>query len=236
MTRPRWTRALPRLALDLAAVGLLLLAFAYWWLGNLAHELFGTAFFVILVRHIVNNRHWWSALRRGSYDLRRGLSVFLALALALAMAVLLLTSIAISESVFGFLPLPDIFTLREIHWFAAYWALAIVGLHLGVNWPRLAALLRNVAGARPATRWWDAAMAAVSLGFVVQGYLSGAVMGLWPRLMFSYSLVMWDFNASVLPFFGHWLAILGLFAVIGHQVSRLAELAATRSRAVIYRR
>ncbi|MGN7871411.1 DUF4405 domain-containing protein [Paracoccus sp. 22332] len=225
MTRLRWTRPAPRLLLDSAILVLLLVAFAYWWQGNLAHEIVGTIFFVLLIRHLVNNGRWWSAARRGPYDFRRAMSLILTLLLAASMAVLLLTSLAISQSLFAFLPQPGLFTMREMHWFSAYWIMAIVGLHLGLNLGRITGLLRSIGWITGRTRVWAVLGGLCALALAVQGYLSASVLGLWSRLSFQYSLAMWDFNEAVLPFFGHWLAVIGLFAVLGYVSLRLAALA-----------
>lgn len=213
MTAARWKTPLMRLIVDGGATVLLMLTLAYWWLGNLTHELAGTTLFLLLGRHLVNNSHWWGALRKGRYDLRRRIGLGLTLLLATAMAVLLATSFAISRSLFLWLPLPDSTTLGEIHMFAAYWVMVIVGLHIGLNWNRVAALLRN-AGLRNAS--WDWIGAAFGLVLAAIGLRSAAVMDLWTRLRFDYSLVMWDFNEQTAAFFGHWLAIIALFAVATH--------------------
>ena len=75
------------------------------------------------------------------------------------------------------------------------------------------------------TRVWAVLGGGCALALAVQGYLSASVLGLWSRLSFQYSLAMWDFNEAVLPFFGHWLAVIGLFAVLGYVSLRLAALA-----------
>lgn len=213
MTRISMKSPLARLVLDGGATLLLMLALAYWWLGNLTHELAGTALFVLLGRHLVNNSFWWGALRKGRYDLRRRIGAILTMLLAITMAVLLATSFAISRSLFAWLPLPDSFTVSEIHMFAAYWVMVIVGLHIGLNWNRVAALLRNI-GLRGTVRRWLGWFAGLALA--AQGLRSAAVMDLWTRLRFDYSLVMWDFNEQTAGFFGHWLAIIALFAVAMH--------------------
>lgn len=53
-----------RLILDLAAVSLLLVALAYGWLGNLAHEIIGTAMFGLLISHNIFNRRWYGTIPR----------------------------------------------------------------------------------------------------------------------------------------------------------------------------
>ncbi|MFD1798177.1 DUF4405 domain-containing protein [Paracoccus aurantiacus] len=213
MTRPSLKSPLARLVLDGGATALLVLALAYWWLGNLTHEIAGTALFVLIGRHLVNNSYWWRNLRKGRYDLRRRVGLVLNLGLAAAMTVSLMTSFAISRDIFGWLPLPDSYTISEIHLFAAYWVMAIVGLHIGLNWNRVSALLRNLGLRAPVWRWigWGLGIVLAALGL-----RSAAVMDLWTRLRFDYSLVMWDFNEQATAFFGHWLAIIALFAFAMH--------------------
>lgn len=197
---------LVRLGLDLAALTLLLLSMAYWWLGNLAHELFGTATFALLVRHLIRNRRWFIAMRRGRYDGLRRARLVLNLLLALAMTVLLLTSFAISQSLFAFLPIGDYLSLREVHWFAAYWVIVIVGLHIGLHWHIVMGILRArfaiLAARSVRIGGWIAAAA-----LAISGLNSSAVMGLWTRLRFDYSMVMWDFTDATLPYFAHCRAI-----------------------------
>jgi len=228
MRGPDFRSPLMRLLLDGGASVLLLLCLAYWWLGNLAHEIFGAALALVIARHLGSNLHWWRALGRGSYDLRRRIGVALTATLAVSMLVLIGTGFAISRSVLGFLPLPDSFLLREIHMFAAHWVMVVAGLHIGLHWQRVMALLRNATRGgleRPAWRW---CLTAVAVALAAQGLRSAAVMDVWTRLRLEYSLVMWDFNAAAAQFFGHWLAIVALCAVAMHGFTRLLAHTARR--------
>lgn len=209
-----------RLLPDGLALGLLLACMAYWWLGNAAHEVMGTAFLVLVGRHMILNRRWFGAIRRGRYDAVRRVRLGLNLMLAVTMLVMLGTSLMISETLRGLLNLPGVFALREIHWFAAYWLVVIVGLHIGLHWHIVAGLARarlpilqnRILGL---ALWTLAGLVALT------GINSSVVMGLGTRLGFGYSLTMWDFNASTLPYFAHWLAITTLYAVLAHAVVRL---------------
>lgn len=230
MRGPNFRGALMRVLLDGGASALMLLCLAYWWLGNFAHEIFGTALALVIVRHLANNAHWWRALRRGRYDPRRAVGTVLNGTLAVSMLVLIGTGFAISRSVLGFLPLPANFTLREIHMFSAHWVMVILGLHIGYNWHRVMALLRgSTRGAleRPVLRW---SLLAVAVALAAQGLRSAAVMDVWTRLRLDYSLVMWDFNDAAALFFGHWFAIVALFAVAMHGLARLLGGGVFRTR------
>ncbi|NPD21471.1 DUF4405 domain-containing protein [Alterinioella nitratireducens] len=222
------TRVLMRLLLDATALVLLLLAFAYWWLGNFAHEVIGTALFLILARHLLNNRKWWSSLRRGRYHPRRAVGVALTFFLAVAMTVLLATSFAISRTTFAWIPLPDSFALREAHMFAAYWVMVLIGLHIGLNWQRVMMFAGKLGVAGPVWRWGGLAAGAI---IALQGLRSAAVMDLWTRLRFDYSLVMWDFNSQAFQFVGHWMAIITLFAFGTHCITRALGMFPRRAAA-----
>jgi hypothetical protein len=205
-----------RLALPAAMAIFLLLSLAYWWLDNLPHEIFGTAMFSLLAWHIAVNRIWFRNLFKGRYDLRRAITLVFHLLLIANMMVLLVTSIVISKSVFSLIPIPDSINLRDIHWFAAYWVMMIVGVHLGLHWSRVMAMARTtlrLSRMHPARTLMLRIAAALMMGFGVWSYL---VLGVWAKLTFTYSLDFWDFTASVTPFFGYWAGVVGLPAIITH--------------------
>jgi Domain of unknown function (DUF4405) len=207
---------LKRLVLPAAMAALLLLALAYWWLENLPHEIFGTVLFALLGWHLTVNRTWFRNLFRGRYDTRRTITLVLHLLLIANMLVLLVTSVVISKSVFELLPIPDSIYLRDVHWFAAYWVMVIVGLHLGLNWTRIMALARTTLRLSPgnSARTLVLRIAVALLGG--SGAWSFLVLGVWGKLTFTYSLDFWDFTAAVTPFFGHWSGVVSLPAIITH--------------------
>jgi hypothetical protein len=207
---------LKRLVLPAAMAGLLLLALAYWWLENLPHEISGTVLFALLGWHLAVNRTWFGNLLRGRYDTRRTITLVLHLLLIANMLVLLITSVVISKSVFEFLSIPDSIYLRDVHWFAAYWVMVIVGVHLGLHWSRVMAMVRTTLRLSPGNSARTLVLriaAAVLAGF---GVWSFTVLGVWTKLTFTYSLDFWDFTAAVTPFFGHWAGVVSLPAIITH--------------------
>ncbi|CAN7523469.1 DUF4405 domain-containing protein [Pararhizobium sp. LjRoot235] len=211
-----------RLAIPAAMACLLMLALAYWWLDNLRHELFGTALYALLIRHLVANWAWFRNLGRGRYDARRLAILVLHAVLIVNMTVLLVTSLAISQSVVAWLPLADIAYLREIHWFSAYWLIVIVGLHIGVHWRRIMALVATSLRLK-ASPLGEISLRLLAVLLAICGAWSFTALGVWTKLTFAYSLEFWDFTSSVSPFFAHWTGVIGLFAVIGHCAPRLLK-------------
>jgi hypothetical protein len=128
------TFTLIRLILDLVAAGLLIAGLAYWWLDNTAHELIGAAMFILVVAHNVFNRRWYGRISKNRREARGRFVIVLNLSLLTVMLVLLATSVMVSRSLFGFLGIDAGFTVRELHILAAYWAVVLVGVHVGLNW------------------------------------------------------------------------------------------------------
>ncbi len=212
---------LKRLVLPAEMSALLLLAMAYWWQGNLWHELFGTGLFALLAWHIGVNRRWFTGLLRGPYDAPRVLTVGLHLGLIFGMGLLLVTSVAISDSLLAALPQSDSFALRQVHLFTAYWVMIAVGAHLGLHWTRVMATTRGVLRLSPANtlRTWTLRVVAAALFLLA--FDSVATLDLRSKLTFTPSLSFWDFSTSVTPFFWHWAAVLSLPAIPVHYGVRL---------------
>ncbi len=205
-----------RLLLPGAMAIFLLLSLAYWWLENVPHEIFGTALFALLAWHIGVNRLWFRNLFKGRYDGRRTVVVALHLLLIINMVILLMTSIVISKSLFSALPIPDSIYLREVHWFSAYWVMMIVGIHLGLHWARVMALSRSTLGLPPDSSGRAMALRIAVVLLTCFGVWSFAVLGVWIKLTFTYSLDVWNFKTSVTPFFGHWAGVVALPAIFTH--------------------
>ncbi len=210
------TSFLGRLVLDGTSAALLLVALAYYWLDNTAHEWIGTALFGLIALHNVFNRRWYGHLPRRRYEAPSLLDVVLTFALLIAMLVLLITSVVVSQTVFGFLQIDDSFTARQIHAFAAYWATVFMAIHIGIRWGRVMNVMRGALGlsAASARRTWALRLAAGALA--LYGLRSAVALDIVPKLTLQMSLEWWDFEASTTGFFVGWLSIVGLFAGIAH--------------------
>lgn len=203
-----------RLALDLTSACLLVAALAYWAMGNLAHEMIGTAMFLLVLAHNGINRRWYGRLSRTARQPRGRVTIALNLALAAVMLALLGSSVVVSRDVFGLLPFAAGVTSRDIHLMSAHWALVLVGLHVGMNWPSVAGMVRpRLAGLLPA-RTARLLGRIVALALVVLGLHSAAAMNLPAKLANLPTMDMWDFTARTPRFFVNWLSIIGLFAVL----------------------
>lgn len=202
---------LTRLTLDLIAAGLLLFGLAYWWLGNVAHEIAGTVFFLLLIGHNVFNRRWYGVQVQARRKRRDWINIAATAALLVTMLVLLGTSILISNALSEIFSAWGGFTVRQIHTLAAYWALVIVSVHLGLRWPIVMAAGRSLAGIREPSAVRTALLRGFAFLIAAYGVWSSFKLAIGTKLRMEMTLDWWNFEASVAGFFIHALAVSGLY-------------------------
>jgi hypothetical protein len=206
----------PRLALDMVAAALLLFGFAYWWLGNTAHELAGFALFAIIAVHNVVHRRWYRRIDRLRRDGRGVVDVAATLLFAAIMLVLLATSLLISNLLAPVAPLTGGPSAVQVHILVAYWALVLLAVHLGLRWPLVMQAGRTFSGTGRPSRLRTWLLRAAALLLVVQGLRSFAALDIGSRLTMRTTLDWWNFEEAVVGFFLHEIAVLGLFAVLAY--------------------
>ncbi|WP_245298313.1 DUF4405 domain-containing protein [Sinorhizobium sp. A49] len=212
---------LNRLVLDLLALGLLLLALAYDWLGNLAHEIIGIAMFFLLASHNVFNRRWYGALANRKRD---GLTLFtraVNLTLLATVVTLLLTSVLISHSVFGFLPVHNTFTARQVHSTSAYLAFLLASVHLGFGWHWFIKVARAKLGIRSESNLRTYCLRGGTVIIAAHGVSSFSIVGVPDKLMMRVTMDFWEFETEALVFLAHHFAIVCLGGSAGHYCKRL---------------
>jgi hypothetical protein len=207
-----------RLAFDLTAASLLLVGFAYWWLGNLVHEVAGTAMFLLLLVHNVFNRRWYGTVRR-TREPREMINVGITFLLMAGMLALLVTSVLISNTLAPFLPPWGGFTVRQIHTLAAYWVLVIVAIHLGLRWPLIMGVARSLSGISRPSKARTLVLRALAAGIATLGVWSSFALGLGTQLSMQVTLDWWNFEESVAGFFIHCVAVAGLYMTLTYYIT-----------------
>lgn len=221
---------LMRLGFDLVAAALLLFCLSYWWLGNVTHEVAGTALFLLLILHNVFNRRWYAdAATRGRQ--RRGLfNLTATILLLVSMLVLLVTSVLISNALSSIMSAYGGFTVRQIHIAASYWAVILVSIHLGLRWPMLMGVVRGWFGITRPSEIRTLTLRLVAAVIAAYGLGSSQAQALGTKLSIQMTLDWWNFEESVAGFFLHWMAIAGLFIALTYYTKLgLANLSHNRT-------
>jgi hypothetical protein len=204
-----------RLGLDFLALGLFTIAMAYWWMDNRTHEFVGTGMFALLFLHNVFNRRWYGGIPRTRRQPRPLVAVALNLTLLATMVTLLTTSVLISQSLFQFLAVGGP-TAREIHILAAYWALIIVSIHLGLHWSIVMNAARNLLRVGATSPLRTALLRLVSAGVAVGGVYSSLELDIGSRILLIPTMQFWDFNEDAAGFLLRIVSIAGFYVALGH--------------------
>ena len=202
---------LTRLAFDFVAASLLLFGLSYWWLGNVAHEVAGTAMFVLVILHNGFNRRWYGTIAKGQREPRGLFHVAITFVLLVAMLALLVTSVLISNALSGVMSSYGGFTARQIHALAAYWCLMIVSVHLGLRWPIIMGTARNLIGISKPHALRTLSLRVIAVLIAVHGVWSSFALAIGTKLAMQTTLDFWRFEESVVGFFIHCIAIAGLY-------------------------
>ncbi len=204
-----------RLVLDFVAFGLFMVAMAYWWLDNRTHELVGTAMFALLFLHNVFNRRWYGSLPRTRRQPRPLVTALLNLTLLVTMVTLLTTSVLISQTLFATVALGGS-TARDIHILAAYWAMIIIAIHLGMHWSLIMGITAKLSGFGKPNFIRVVLLRPMPLAAAVYGAYVFNQLDIGSRLLLIPTMQFWDFNEDTPGFFVQHTAIVALFAFLGH--------------------
>ena len=118
-----------RMILDISMAVLLPMLMAYSLIGEMFHEVVGTAIFVLFIIHNILNRKWYRSIRS-----RNIFQVCLNLFLLVFMILQPVTGILLSKHLYTFLPaLPVSAQLRSIHKILAYWGYVMLCVHAGTH-------------------------------------------------------------------------------------------------------
>ena len=218
-----------RLTLDFLAVSLLLAAYAYNSLGNAIHEVIGTIMFALLIAHNIFNRRWYGTITKRRREARSSISKAINLSLLVAMLSLLITSVIISQTVFSFLSVGTSFTARQAHTVAAYGALLIVALHLGLQWSMIMGLIRNRLAIKTSNRLHVWVLRGLALCIAAYGAHSLHALDIVSKLSMQMPTGFSIFQISTPALLLHHLAIVGLGICVVHGALRVTQAMAGKS-------
>ncbi len=128
---------------DAAMTVLLLFLMAYQVTGEMAHEWIGMGMTVLVIIHQILNRKWYRALFRGKYNPYRTATTILNILLLLSFALTAFCGMSMSGYAVPFLyGMAPVSFVRRMHLSMSHWAFVLMGLHLGMHIPVMAAGLK----------------------------------------------------------------------------------------------
>lgn len=215
-----------RNVLDAALLVVLLLLMSFAFLPKALHEALGIAMGALVLIHLAWNNGWLASLPRGRWSLGRAIPAVVNLALGVCFLLALVSGLAIANQlfhgVFGMAWQRSI-VAHQVHVTSSYGLLILTGLHLGLHiaglWRRFA-LWANLDTSSRRVRVGLNVLAILTAAFGVYGSF---LHRLGDRLLMKH---IFGTAATKLPFAAFLvvlLGIVGLYAVIGLMIGRIAK-------------
>jgi Domain of unknown function (DUF4405) len=213
-----------RLFLDFLAVSCLLFAMAYFAFNNATHEIVGTVMFLLLIAHNIFNRRWYGTIVKRRREPRSLIVKIVNISLLTAMLTLLATSIAISQTIFSFLPLNSTFIMRQVHTLAANGAIVIAGLHLGLHWTMLMGLVQSKFNIATETKSFTYALRGLAFVVATGGIYSFFEQDVGSKLLMQQNFEFGDLQTPVLTLLLQYISIVGFFSCLAHYTSKMLHV------------
>ena len=209
---------------DTVMTVLLPILMAYELVGQAAHEWIGIGMFALFILHNVLNRKWYTSLFKGRYTSVRTFITVIDLLLLVVMVSLMVSGIMLSRHAFAFLSLNNGASFaRILHLLASYWGFALMSVHLGSHWNMLMGMARKIFPCFKASTLRKTILRVICvLGSLYGGY-SFIQRGIGSYMLLQNQFVFFDFSEPLIFFLIDYLAVMWLFAAIGHYIMALFQ-------------
>lgn len=207
-----------KITLDCLMLLLLPVLMAYSLVGERAHEWLGVFMFLLFIGHHLLNIKWYRALMRGRWTAARICQTAVDLGLLLCMLGLIVSGVMLSQYVFDFLPIKGSQGFaRTLHMLASYWGFCLMSIHFGMHWNMILGIIwRILKKEKPSHKAvWLQCVALLMAGYGMYAFSHRQIAA---YLFLKSHFVFFNYEEPVILFFLDYLAVMGLFAVIGYYV------------------
>ena len=207
-----------KLEIDAAMIIAMLLLMAYGLVGEKSHEWIGVGMLILFIAHHIANHKWYRAIEKGRYTCFRIVKTVIFLCMIGSMT----SGIILSRYVFAALPVHAGYEIAgKLHILCAYWGFVLMAVHLGLHWNGI--LLMAGKRFKPSRMRRNTLRI---LAFVLAGYGITAFIrrNAGTYLLLLSHFVFFDYTEPVICFLGDYLAVLGLFVLLGFYLAKLLKI------------
>lgn len=202
---------------DVCLTALLLCLMAYQVTEEALHEWFGIGMTFVLVVHHILNRRWYGALFKGKYNALRIITIIVNILLLVSIALTAFCGMSMSNHAVPFLyGMTDMVFARTMHLAMSYWSFILMGLHLGIHLPAMAAKIKP----GKSKQWICTALFTVLAGAGLWLFIRNGIPG---YISFHTHFAFFDYEKSGILVFFENLAELFFFVFIGANIVRLTR-------------
>ena len=174
-------------------------------IAPLVHEVLGISLIILFCVHLWLNRYWIKNLFKGRYNASRFVLALFNFLLILDVIFLLISGVMISKSIFiGWFDFISLALARPLHILASYWGYVIMSFHVGLYWNVMSAMMRV-----KLPRF----LAVLPMAYGAYAFMK---RNLAEYMFLRSQFVFFDFEEPLIYFLLDYIAIMILFAGLGH--------------------
>ena len=218
-----------KITVDMLMLAAMPVLMAYMLAGEVLHEWLGAGILILFILHHVLNFQWIKNLFHGKYTLSRIAKTIVNILIFLMIIGLAYSGITLSRYVFDDLSFSRNYALaRNLHMFCSYWGFVLMSLHFGFHWDMFLGI---------AKRFTSTKYANIILKLLASLILLYGIYAFWKRDIGSYMLMkihfaFFDTSELIYLFLLDYVAVTGLFAVIGYYIMCILKAINKKRRSI----
>ena len=210
-----------KMLVDLLMTVCLTLLMAYSLIGEQNHEIIGIVMFALFITHHILNIGWHKGLFKGKYNAVRVIILVTNVLIFCLMVTQMFSGIMISKHLLKDVSIKSaISTFRMLHLILPYWMYVITALHLGYHWRMIISIFKKKTA--PKAVVWILRISAFGIAaYGVYAMIHRQFFGyMFCKLQFAF----FDFSEPIVFFIFDYLAVMGLFVLIGYYLMKLLTM------------
>lgn len=220
-----------KIIVDILMLATMPVLMAYMLAGEVLHEWLGTGIFVLFILHHILNFHWIKNLFHGKYTISRIVKTIVNVLILLMIIGLAYSGIVLSRHVFADLDIhASRANARSIHMFCSYWGFVLMSLHFGFHWDMFLGIARKFTKKKSVLR--SAVLRVLAAGLAGYGIYAFQKREISSYLMMKIQFAFFDMEEPLVAFIVDYLAVMGLFAVVGYYVMFVLKIISKKRRSV----
>lgn len=211
------TKMIFKICVDFAMTVILVLLMAFEMIGRSMHEWLGAAMFLLFMIHHYFNLYWIKNILKGKYTMQRKVQNVLDLFIFLTALGSMISGIALSETVFSFVPITggtEFF--RIMHMLSAYWGYVLISIHIGCHLSIFSSMVKKINFFSLENKF----LRILAFVSAIYGAFAFFKRGLINYMFLRTHFVMFDFDEPVIFFLTDYVMILCFFAYTGHNIMK----------------
>ena len=211
-----------RMSIDISmtVLSIILMGGNYFFPWNGVHEILGVVLLILWTVHIILNHHWYAAMFRGRYPVRRIVQTVVNVGILICAVMLMISGIMLSQQVFAFLHIgfgADF--ARKTHMLASHWYFILMSLHIGMHLGQMTARIKAKRH-KPLSRPAKIIIIIVFAAVYIYGIYAFIYRGLWRYLILLQQFFYLDLERGYIVFFTDYLAMIIAIAMTVWGVER----------------